>query len=124
MAGLGWGQTEAQAREIYRQGEEAVVFALLQQSQLLAAAQNREDTAPQVIGHYTVSPSTPSGMQPVYTKPPTPTRRKRPGRKNDHAGAWRSPPGHADQTQEHRLPCCPHCRGGTATLPAGPPAVH
>ena len=35
VAGLGWGLTEAQAREIYRQGEEAVVWALLQQSKLL-----------------------------------------------------------------------------------------
>jgi len=50
-------------------------------------------------------------MQPVYTKPTTPTRRKRPGRKDGHTGAWRSVPEHADETQEHRLPCCPHCRG-------------
>jgi transposase len=110
-AGLGWDLTEAQAREIYRQGEEAVVFAVLQQTQLLAAAQKREAATPQAVSPHTVSPSTPSGMQPVYTKPPTPTRRKRPGRKSGHAGAWRSPPEQADQTQEHRLPCCPHCRG-------------
>jgi transposase len=106
VGGLGLDLTEAQAREIFRQGEEAVVFALLHQAQLLAEAQQR-----QVSASHTVSPSTPSGMQPVYTKPPTATRRKRPGRKDGHAGAWRSRPEHADQTREHRLPCCPHCRG-------------
>jgi transposase len=106
VVGLGLNLTETQAREIFRQGEEAVVFALLHQAQLLAAAQKRSAAVPN-----TVSPSTPSGMQPVYTKPPTPTRRQRPGRKNGHAGAWRSPPDHVDQTETHRLPCCPHCRG-------------
>jgi len=106
VAGVGWGLTEAQAREIYRQGEEAVVFALLQQSQLLAASRSQVTPAPNPV-----SPSTPSGMRPVYTKPPASGRRKRPGRKDGHAGAWRERPEHADQTQEHRLPCCPHCQG-------------
>jgi transposase len=106
VAGLGWGLTEAQAREIYRQGEEAVVWALLQQSQLLTAS-----AGPTVPAPPPVSPSTPSGMQPVYTKPPASRRHKRPGRKAGHAGAWRERPERADQTQEHRLPCCPHCRG-------------
>jgi len=106
VVGLGVVLTEAQAREIFRQGEEAVVFALLHQAQLLAEAQKRQAALAN-----TVSPSTPSGMQPVYTKPPTSRRRKRPGRKDGHAGAWRIRPEHADETQEHRLACCPHCRG-------------
>ena len=112
VAGLGVGLTEAQAREIFRQGEAAVVFALLQQSKLLAEAQRlAESRGQRTPPPNTISPSTPSGMQPVYTKPTTPTRHKRPGRKNGHAGAWRSPPEHVDQTETHRLPCCPHCRG-------------
>src|ERR1035437_2256290 len=106
VAGLGLGLTEAQAREIYRQGEEAVVFALLHQAKLLADSQGRG--APSAN---TVSPTTPSGMRPVYTKPASPARRKRPGRKMGHPGVRRGLPEHVDQTQEHRLGCCPQCRG-------------
>jgi transposase len=106
VVGLGSGLTEAQAREIVRQGEESAVFALLQLAQLLAEAQGRAAPPPN-----TVSPSTPSGMIPVYTKPPAPTRRQRPGRKNGHPGVWRTRPERVDQTQDHRLACCPHCQG-------------
>lgn len=105
VAGLGVGLTEAQARVIYRQGEEAVVFALLHQAQLLAESQAKN------VPPNTVSPSTPSGMRPVYSKPPGSPRKKRPGRKNGHPGARRSRPDRVDQTLEHRLERCPHCRG-------------
>ena len=103
---LGLDLTEAQAREVYRQGEEAVVFALLHQSKLLAEAQRRGSLSANVV-----SPSTPSGMRPVYTKPPVSRRHKRPGRKDSHPGVRRSLPEHVDQTQVHRLPCCPDCQG-------------
>jgi len=108
MAGLGASLTEAQAREIFRQGEEAAVWALLQLSRMLAEAQGR-GTAPTHTP--SVSPSTPSGMRPIYTKPPAPRRRKRPGRPEGHVGVRRAWPEQADQTQEHRLECCPHCHG-------------
>lgn len=104
--GLGAGLTEAKARQIYRRGEEAVVFALLQQAKLLAESQGQATRSPQ-----TVSPSTPSGMRPVYTKPPASRRTKRPGRKNGHPGARRSRPQRINQRREHRLKCCPHCHG-------------
>src|SRR5574337_859822 len=104
--GLGAGLTERQAREIFRQGEEAVVFALLQLAKQLAESQGRGSSSP-----HTVSPSTPSGMRPVYTKPATSSRKKRPGRKNGHPGARRERPNRVDQRREHRLECCPHCRG-------------
>lgn len=106
VAGLGAGLTEEQAREIYRQGEEAVVFALLQQAKLLAEAQANGSAVP-----HTISPSTPSGMRPVYTRPPGSRRKKRPGRKNGHPGARRSRPDRIDQRREHRLDRCPHCQG-------------
>ena len=102
IEGLGAGLTEAQARAIYRQGEEAVVFALLQQSKLLA-----ESRAPQRM----VSPGTPSGMRPVYAKPPGASRKKRPGRKEGHPGARRSLPERIDQRKAHRLERCPDCDG-------------
>ena len=45
--------TEEQARELYQQGEEAVVFALLELTKQLAEARSPS-----------VTPSTPSGMVP------------------------------------------------------------
>ena len=102
--GLGSGLTEARAREIFRQGEEAVVFALLDQARQLAQLQNRPNLP-------AVSPSTPSGMRPIYAKPPGKQRSRRPGRKDGHPGARRERPERIDQTREHRLECCPHCQG-------------
>lgn len=104
--GLGAGLTEGQARGIYRRGEEAVVFALLQLAKQLA-----ESKAEKGINSNTVSPSTPSGMRPVYSKPPRSSRRTRPGRKNGHPGVRRDRPDRIDQRLEHRLTCCPHCQG-------------
>ncbi len=104
--GLGTLLTEARAREIYRQGEEAVVFALLQQAKLLTETNRTGVAASNVI-----SPSTPSGMKPVYTKPPASSRRKRPGRRNGHSGARRARPNRIDQKLDHRLKRCPHCDG-------------
>jgi len=54
VEGLGAGLTEAQARKIFRRGEEAVVFALLQQAKQLAERQGWNPPGPN-----TVSPSTP-----------------------------------------------------------------
>jgi transposase len=97
---LGASLTEEQARDIYRQGEEAVVFALLSLARKVAELQ---PTKP--------APTTPSGMIPPYQKPPASRRRKKPGRKAGHPGNHRPPPDRIDQRQEHRLPRCPHCGG-------------
>jgi transposase len=53
--------------------------------------------------------STPSAMQPVYTKPSRSKRRRKPGRKKGHPGACRPVPGRIDQVVEHRLTECPTC---------------
>lgn len=98
--------TEEQARTIYAQGEEAVVFALLAQAKMLAeqqanAAKTSHDT-----------PSTPSGMKPPYAKPPASNqRKKKPGRKEGHLGSRRDRPDHVDRRKEHRVKVCPHCGG-------------
>ena len=97
---IGPSLTEEQAREIFRQGEEAVVLALLTLARKLAAL---APTKP--------APTTPSGMIPAYQKPPATKQRKRPGRKAGHPGSRRSAPERIDQRQEHRLPRCPHCGG-------------
>ena len=94
--------TEAQARSLFRQGEEAVVFALLELTKQLAEAQGKNRPG--------ATPSTPSGMIPIYEKPPAKRRgRKRPGAKAGHPGARRTAPERIDWQVEHRADCCPDC---------------
>jgi len=50
-------------------------------------------------------------MRPVYLKPTSSSRKKRPGRKEGHSGARRYRPDRIDQRREHHLTCCPHCHG-------------
>src|SRR3990172_8954293 len=103
---LGSALTEEQARSIYAQGEEAVVFALLTQAKMLVEQQ----AAAAATSHQT--PSTPSGMQPAYQKPAASMRgKKRPGRKPGHPGSRREAPAHIDRREEHRAEVCPECGG-------------
>ncbi len=96
--------SEEQARELYRQGEEAVVFALLELTKQLAEAQGKTDPS--------ITPSTPSGMIPTYKKPPTKRHgKKRPGGKHGHPGSRRETPDRIDWDVEHRADCCPDCGG-------------
>jgi transposase len=95
--------TTEEAAAIYAQGPEAVIFALLEYARRLGEAEGRRAAVS--------SPATPSGMQPVYLKPPANSRRKRPGRKAGHAGVRRAPPERIDQRKEHRAACCPDCGG-------------
>ena len=103
---LGATLTKEQARQIFSQGEEAVVFALLELAKRLAD----EKAASAAGSHQT--PSTPSGMKPPYTKP-SPKRRgkKKPGRKKGHPGARREAPDHIDWQMEHRADRGPDCGG-------------
>jgi transposase len=97
---LGPSLTEEQAREIYRQGEEAVVMALMKMASRLAALNPAKP-----------APTAPSGMVPAYQKPPAGKSRKKPGAKPGHTGHRRQPPAKIDHREDHRLPCCPHCQG-------------
>jgi len=110
--------TEAQARRLYAEGPDAVVLALLAASRRLAeqdarlAEQQTQIAALHAQLHGTApSPSTPSGMVPVYAKPNTPRRRRRPGARVGHPGARRASPARIDRQEVHRLPRCPHCGG-------------
>jgi len=96
--------TEAQAKTLYAQGREAVVLALLTAAKRIAELQAQGRGGPS-------SPSTPSGMVPVYAKPNTPTRRKRAGAKVGHRGTRRARPSRIDRQEVHRLARCPHCNG-------------
>lgn len=99
---LGPNLTAEQADEIYRQGKEAVVFALLALAKQLAEAQSPP----------TPTPSTPSGMVPPYQKPsPQAGRKKKPGREKGHTGSRRTTPDTIHHQKKHRAACCPDCGG-------------
>jgi hypothetical protein len=103
---LGPQLTELEARRIFAQGEEAVIFALLQLAKQLA-----ERTASAAMSNQ--APSAPSGSQPPHQKPTTSKgrRKKTPGRKKGHSGSRRAPPQHVDHHEEHRAESCPTCGG-------------
>jgi len=98
------GLTKQQAEQIYALGKEAVIFALLQQAQMLVAKNN----LPAAIA---ADPSTPSAQKPVFVKPNKNDvkRSKKQGRKKGHKGSRRQQPERIDRTVEHRAPCCPDC---------------
>jgi transposase len=100
---LGPQITADEARAIFAQGEEAVIFALLE----LAKGWARAEGSCAAIS----SPATPSGMRPVHQKPATRKRGKQRGRQAGHAGSRRAPPERIDQRKTHRAECCPHCQG-------------
>jgi transposase len=103
---LGATLTEEQARAIYSEGEDAVVFALLS----LALMLGEQKAAEAGSSHQT--PATPSGMQPPHKKPNRATgRKKRPGRKPGHPGSRRPRPARVDRQVEHRAEVCPRCGG-------------
>lgn len=82
--------------------------------------------AMQVIGQLrqgsgAVTPSTPSGQRPIYTKPKQRKKRGRKrGAKRGHTGRRRPAPEQIDWREEHApLSKCPHCNG-----PVHPPHKH
>lgn len=105
---IGSELTSEQARAIFGQGEEAVVFALLELRKQLAEAQEKLNPS--------THPSTPSGMVPPYLKPsPKDKRRgrgkKKPGAQAGHQGQRRKKPDRVDRQQDHRADNCPDCGG-------------
>lgn len=88
----------AQAKAIFSQGEEAVVFALLELAKQLSEARSPS-----------VNPATPSGMTPAYQKPTSKNRKKAPGAKLGHEGSRRAAPVQIDHKKEHRAEQCPDC---------------
>ena len=72
-------------------------------------AERWEQLQTQGAANTPISPTTPSGMQPVYLKPAPKRRAKTPGRKAGHPGAHRYAPAHIDEFKQHTLSHCPHC---------------
>ena len=75
---LGPTLTAEQARDIFAQGAEATVFALLTLAKMLAEKRTTADPGP----------STPSGMRPVYEKPSTKKRKRKSG--TQERPSWQS----------------------------------
>ena len=101
---LGPQLTADEARAIFAQGEEAVVFAMLELAQGWKRATGECASAS--------SPARPSGMTPIHQKPATDKKRaKKPGRKAGHPGSRRRTPIRIDERKTHRAECCPHCHG-------------
>lgn len=97
--------TETQAVRLAQFGPEAVRLVLLAANARLAELQL------QLLAPVDASPSTPSGMVPVYEKPQTSRRKKKPGARDGHEGARRKTPPVIDARVEHRLEVCPCCGG-------------
>ncbi len=106
---------EAAARDIYTLGPDAVTLALLAAARRITEQDARLALLEARTGAAGVSPATPSGMIPVYTKPnataPRGRRRKRPGARDGHPGTRRATPTRIDERKEHRLEACPGCGG-------------
>ncbi len=94
----------AEALRLCRRSPELVTLALLAAAKRIAELQGQAKQQQS-------SPSTPSGMVPIYTKPNTPKRRKKPGAKKGHTGHRREKPERIDQRKTHRLKRCPCCGG-------------
>lgn len=102
---------ETRARQLHALGPEAVLVAMLAASQRIAEQEARIAELQGTAEAQPRSPSTPSGMVPIYTKPNTPKRRKKPGARKGHPGHRRKKPERIDRRETHRLKCCPRCGG-------------
>jgi len=104
QAALRGALTQAQAQRLANEDPEVLALVLLAASKRIAELQRATQAQPP-------SPSTPSGMVPIYTKPNTPKRRKKPGARKGHLGHRRKTPERIDEQETHRLKRCPCCGG-------------
>jgi hypothetical protein len=100
---LGPQLTAEQAALIFQQGQDAVVFALLNLAKQLA-----EKPAGMTAG---TDPSAPSGQIPPYAKAAAKGRAKARGAKRGHPGRRRPSPARIDRRETHSLETCPECHG-------------
>ena len=114
---------ETRARRLHDLGPEAVALAMLAVSKHIAEQRGRlaeqhtrlseQDTVIATLQGQRetqqASPSTPSGMVPLYAKPNRPKRRNKPGAKKGHLGRRR--PKQISARRKHRLKRCPCCGG-------------
>jgi len=104
QAALRGALTKAQALRLAQENPEVLALALLAASKRIAELQSSSQGQ-------LLSPSTPSGMMPVYTKPNASRRRQKSGAKKGHPGHRRQTPTRVDRQETHRLKRCPGCGG-------------
>ncbi len=96
--------SRTQALQLCKDNPEVITLALLAAGQRIAELEGQSSAQHP-------SPSTPSGMVPVYAKPNAPKRHKKSGAKNGHQGVRRERPVKIDRHETHRLKHCPGCGG-------------
>ncbi len=96
--------SRAQALRLCKDNPEVITPALLAAGQRIAELEGQSN-------RQQPSPSTPSGMVPVYAKPNAPRRCKKPGARKGHPGHRRKTPERIDKRETHRLKRCPCCGG-------------
>jgi len=111
QAALRGALTQAQARRLAKENPEVLALALLAASQRIAEQELRIAQLQARGDGQKLSPSTPSGMVPIYTKPNTAKRCKKSSARNGHEGVRRQRPVKIDERRTHRLPRCPDCGG-------------
>ncbi len=118
--------SKTQALRLCKDNPEVITLALLAAGQRIAEQDKRLSEQDTVIATLQgqretsqPSPSMPSGMVPIYTKPNTPKRRKKPGAKKGHPGRRRKTPERIDKRETHRLKRCHWGEWASATRQGG-----
>ena len=110
-AAVGGQLSKAQALRLCQENPEVITLALLAAAKRIAEQDARIAELQGLSSKQGPSPSTPSGMVPIYSKPNTRKGRKKPGAKKGHPGHRRKAPARIDQRETHRLKRCPCCGG-------------
>jgi transposase len=104
--------TDTQAEELAAFDRDLIKLAFLAAAKRVAEMSGQiAELKAKLGGPPKIDPATPSGQRPIYTKPPAPKRKGKPGAKPGHAGARRPQPQRIDERKEHCLECCPCCGG-------------
>jgi transposase len=104
--------TEQQAQRLAAIDRDLIKLAFLASARHVAGMNAKiAELQAKLGGPPKIDPATPSGQRPIYTKPPSPKRKGKPGAKPGHASARRPEPQRIDDRKEHRLEACPCCGG-------------
>lgn len=104
--------SEQQAEQLSAIDRDLIKLALMAAARRIAEQNDRiAELLVTRQGPSAIDPATPSGQRPVYTKPTSPKRRKKPGAKVGHDPSRRATPKRIDHRREHRLEACPCCGG-------------
>lgn len=104
--------TDQQAEQLAAIDRDVIKLAWLAVAKRVAEMSGQiAELKAKLTGPPKIDPATPSGQRPIYTKPPAPKRKGKPGAKPGHAGSRRPEPQRIDDRKDHRLEACPCCGG-------------